>query len=55
MKISMQAQTIPDALVVPSVAVLTVADGGTSVMVVGSDNRAHQTSVKVGVKQGDEV
>ena len=24
-------------------------------MVVGSDNRAHQTSVKVGVKQGDEV
>jgi len=48
-------QTIPDALVVPSVAVLTVADGGTSVMVVGSDNRAHQTSVKVGVKQGDEV
>jgi HlyD family secretion protein len=54
-KISMQAQTIPDALVVPSVAVLTVADGGTSVMVVGSDNRAHQTSVKLGVKQGDEV
>jgi HlyD family secretion protein len=54
-KISMQAQTIPDALVVPAVAVLTVADGGTSVMVVGSDNRAHQISVKLGVKQGDDV
>jgi HlyD family secretion protein len=53
-RISMLAQTIPDALLVPAAAVLTGPDG-TSVMVVGSDTRAHQTSVKLGIKQGDEV
>lgn len=54
-KISILAQAIPDALVVPAVAVLTAEDGGTSVMVVGSDGRAHQKSVKLGVKEGDDV
>jgi multidrug efflux pump subunit AcrA (membrane-fusion protein) len=54
-KISVVAQTIPDALVVPSASVLTAADGVTSVMVIGSDNRAHETAVKVGIKQGDQV
>jgi HlyD family secretion protein len=54
-KISVVAQTIPDALVVPSASVLTAADGVTSVMVVGSDNRAHETAVKVGIKQGDQT
>jgi RND family efflux transporter MFP subunit len=54
-KISILAQTIPNALVVPAVAVLTEADGGTSVMAVGSDGRVHQVSVKLGVKEADEV
>jgi multidrug efflux pump subunit AcrA (membrane-fusion protein) len=49
------AQTIPNALVVPALAVLTEADGGTSVMAVGSDGRVHQVSVKLGVKEADEV
>ena len=51
----MLSQTVPDALVVPPSAILTAADGGTSVMVVGSDNRAHQKAVKTGIKQGDEI
>jgi len=54
-QVSMLSQTVPDALVVPPSAILTAADGGTSVMVVGSDNRAHQKAVKTGIKQGDEI
>ena len=54
-QVSMVAQTIPDALVIPAAALLTGQDGTTSVMVVGADNRAHQKPVSVGVRQGDEV
>jgi HlyD family secretion protein len=54
-RLSMLSQTVPDALVVPASAILTAADGGTSVMVVGSDKRAHQKAVKTGFKQGDDI
>ncbi len=54
-RLAMLAQTIPDALVVPSASLLTADDGTTSVMVIGSDNRAHQKTVKVGVRHGDQV
>jgi multidrug efflux pump subunit AcrA (membrane-fusion protein) len=53
--ISMLAQTIPDALTVPAAAVLTEADGTTSVMVVGDDGRAHQRDVKTGVRQENQL
>ena len=54
-QVSMLSRTVPDALVIPASAILTAADGGTSVMVVGADNRAHQKVVKTGIKQGDDV
>jgi HlyD family secretion protein len=54
-KVSMVAQTVPDALVVPVAAVLTAPDGSTSVMMVGEDGRAHQKPVKLGIKQADNV
>src|SRR5207302_2529509 len=54
-QVSMLAQTIPDALVIPAAALLTGQGGATSVMVVGSDNRAHQKNVSVGIRQGDQV
>ncbi len=54
-QVSMLAQTIPNALVIPTAALLTAQDGTTSVMQVSADNRAHQKNVKVGVRQGDEV
>jgi len=54
-QVSMLAQTIPDALVIPAAALLTGRDGTTSVMVVGADNRAHQKNVSVGIRQGDQV
>jgi RND family efflux transporter MFP subunit len=54
-ELSMLAQTIPDALVIPAASLLTADDGTTSVMLAGPDNRAHRKPVKVGVRQGDQV
>ena len=54
-RLSMISKTVPDALVVPAAALLTAADGSKSVMVVGSDQKAHQQAVKIGIKQADDV
>ncbi len=54
-QVSVLAQTIPDALIIPAGSLLTAADGTTSVMVAGPDGRAHQKGVKAGVRQGDKV
>ncbi len=54
-RVSMLAKTVADALVVPAASVLTAEDGTTSVMLAGSDGRAHQKPVKIGIRQGDEV
>ncbi len=54
-RISVVAQTIPDALVIPAVALLTGPDGSNSVMQISSDGHAHQKSVKAGIRQGDQV
>jgi HlyD family secretion protein len=53
--VSMVARTVKNALVVPSGAILTAPDGSTSVMVVGPHDHAHQTNVKTGIREGDEV
>lgn len=52
-----ESQPVEDAIVVPASAVVldaTNADEGI-VMVVGLDMLAHETKVKVGVKQGDKI
>jgi HlyD family secretion protein len=49
------ASTVKDALVVPSAAILTAENGATSVMVVGNDQHAHQTSVRIGIHEDGEV
>ena len=54
-QISVVSQSLPDALVIPSSALLTTPEGASTVMVLGSDGRSHQRTVKVGVRQGDEV
>jgi len=54
-QISMLARAVPNALVIPAAAVLTAPEGSTYVMVAGSDNRAHQKTVKTGIRQGDQV
>jgi len=54
-QVSMVAQAVSDALVIPSVSLLTGDDGATTVMLVGNDDRAHQKPVKVGIRQGDQI
>jgi HlyD family secretion protein len=54
-QISMLSRTIPNSVVIPAAAVLTTPDGGSYVMLAGSDHRAHEKTVKTGVRQGDEV
>ncbi len=54
-QLSLTAQTVKDALVVPAASILTAADGSTAVMLAGSDGKAHQTAVKIGIRQDDEV
>ncbi|HVN04481.1 MAG TPA: efflux RND transporter periplasmic adaptor subunit [Bryobacteraceae bacterium] len=53
--VSMIAATIPDVLVVPAVALLPAAEGGTQVVVVGADSVAHVHKVETGVRDGDRV
>ena len=54
-QISMLARAVPNSVVIPAAAVLTAPDKSSYVMVAGSDNRAHQKTVKTGIRQGDQV
>ncbi len=54
-QVSMIVQTLPDALVVPASSLLTAQDGTTSVMAIGSDGRAHQKTVRVGINQDNQI
>ena len=54
-QLSLTAQTVKNALVVPANSILTAPDGSTTVMVAGADGRAHQTAVKLGIRNGDDV
>ena len=54
-QLSLTAKTVKDALVVPAAAVITAADGSAAVMVAGTDGKAHQKVVKLGIRQDDDV
>jgi HlyD family secretion protein len=54
-RISMLARAVENAVVIPVAAVLTAPDGTSYVMVAGSDNKAHQKTVKAGIRQGEQV
>ena len=54
-QISMLARAVQNSLVIPAAAVLTSPDGSNYVMVAGPDNKAHQKTVKAGIRQGDQV
>jgi multidrug efflux pump subunit AcrA (membrane-fusion protein) len=54
-RLSMVSEAVPDALVVPAPALLTGADGATTVMVIADDHHAHQQAVKVGIRQDDKL
>jgi RND family efflux transporter MFP subunit len=54
-QLSLTAQTVKDALVVPASSVITTPEGATAVMLAGSDGHAHQRVVKVGIRNGEDV
>jgi HlyD family secretion protein len=54
-QLAITASTVKDALVVPANSVIIATDGTPAVMLAGSDGRAHQKAVKVGIRNGDEV
>ena len=54
-QLALTAKTVKDALVVPAAAVISAPEGGSAVMVVGSDGKAHQKSVKLGIRQDDDL
>jgi HlyD family secretion protein len=53
--VSIIAETQPKAMVVPAAALLTSPEGATTVMVIGSDGRAHPRTVKPGITQGKDL
>ena len=53
--VRMIAETIPNAMVVPSAALLPNDEGGVQVMVVGPDLVAHEREIEVGARQPDKV
>ncbi len=54
-RLTIIAETVPKAIVIPAAAVLTATDGGTSVMVVDGQNKPHQKSVKIGIRDGENT
>lgn len=54
-RVSILAETIEDAIVVPSTAIVPSQDGSASVMVVGSDSVAHEHKVKIGVREPEKA
>ena len=54
-EITARAKSIPNAVVIPASALLKTPEGATTVMVAGSDGRAHQRDVKVGVREANDV
>ena len=54
-RISINAETIQNAVLVPAAALLNSDEGGQMVLVVSSDSLAHERKVNVGVQQGDTV
>ena len=53
--VSILAETIPNAIVIPAVALLPSDEGGVQVMAVGADSAAHEKKVDVGAREPDKV
>jgi HlyD family secretion protein len=54
-QVSINAEVIKQAVLVPVAALLSSDEGGDKVMVVGPDSVAHERKVEVGVRQSDQV
>ena len=54
-EVSILAQELKDALVIPSAALLPSEEAKTVVLVVGSDSAVHQREIQTGIRQGGKV
>jgi HlyD family secretion protein len=54
-QVTATAKTSKDALVIPASAVFKNADGSEYVLLAGSDDHAHQQTVKTGIRNADSV
>jgi HlyD family secretion protein len=54
-RVDIHAETIKDAIVIPAAALLPSAEGGVQVLVIGSDSKAHEKKVEVGIRELDKV
>ena len=55
LRVEMVAKTVPSALSIPEAAVLTSSSGGTSVMVIDSENKPHKKDVTLGIHDNGNV
>jgi multidrug efflux pump subunit AcrA (membrane-fusion protein) len=53
LELSMTAKTVKDAIVVPTAAVFKNAEGADYVLLAGSDEKAHQKTVRLGIRNSD--
>ncbi|HVZ20578.1 MAG TPA: efflux RND transporter periplasmic adaptor subunit [Vicinamibacterales bacterium] len=54
-RVAIVARTVAEATVVPAAAIVTDSSGGKSVMVVGSDHKAHAQPVELGITRDEQV
>jgi HlyD family secretion protein len=54
-QVSMTAKTAKDAVVVPASAIFKSAEGADYVLIAGSDEKAHQKTVQVGICSADQA
>jgi len=54
-QVAITSRTVPNALVVPTTAIVEDEGGGKHVMVVGADNIAHRREIKVGAQSGEDT
>jgi HlyD family secretion protein len=54
-QVSIVAETVADATVIPLAAILPAEEGATTVMVAGSDSLAHRKTIETGIREGEHV
>jgi HlyD family secretion protein len=52
-ELSMTAKTVKDAIVVPTAAVFKSSEGADYILLAGSDEKAHQKAVQIGIRNSD--
>jgi len=54
-RVTLVAETVPDALVIPASALITSSAGATAVILAGADGKPLLKTVKVGIRQDDKL